>query len=50
MDGTTLCLPIHQLMDIWVVSSLATVNNSFLYICVQILYGHSGFPFFEVYM
>ena len=37
MDGwTTFCLSVHQLVDIWVVSTFGIVNNAAVNIQVQI--------------
>ena len=35
-ENTTFCLPIHQLMDIWVVYTLVIMNNTLTNSCVKV--------------
>lgn len=40
LGGKTTLRPVHQLRGIWVVPTLATMNNASINICTQVLCGH----------
>lgn len=50
-EQTTFCLPVHQLMDVWVVSSfgLSWIELLWTFICVQSVYVNTCFHFSWAY-